>query len=140
MVPNGIATVVVARPAVSVPSGNEGDCSRRGLSRAGFKLRWGGTGRVARVKRPPVDAWNVFAYVIRNPRDAGIPVPQRGMDRGLVVSTAAILGDRFLQAFFGIDAARFLALLTWMQLKRMAYEPLWQDTHPQLALGAGRRG
>lgn len=138
--PNGIATVVVARPAVSVPSGNEGDSSRRGLSRAGFKPGRDGAGLVARVKRTAVDAWNVFGDVNRNPRDVGIPVAQRGMDRGLVVSTAAILGDRFLQTFFGIDAARFLALLTWMQLKRMAYEPLWQDPHPQLALGAGRRG
>lgn len=46
--------------------------------------------------RSRVDAWNVFGQVIRNPRDVGIPVPQRGFDRGLTVSTEAILGDRFL--------------------------------------------
>ena len=73
----------------------------------------------------------------RNPRAAGIPVPQRGFDRGLLVSTEAILTDRFLKRFFGTDPDRFLAVLQRMKLERVPYKSLWRDPHPQLALPLG---
>ena len=88
----------------------------------------------SQVMRSTVDAWNVFVYVIRNPRDAGIPVPQRGLDRGLAVCIQTILTQRFLQKLFGTDADRLWELLTRMKRERAPYEPPGRDPHPQLAL------
>ena len=91
----------------------------------------------SRVMRTTIDTWNVFGYVVRNPRAAGLPVPYRGFDGGLLIATQAILNDRFLKRFFGTDPDRFLAVLTRMKLEPVPYQSLWRDPHPQLALPLG---
>lgn len=86
----------------------------------------------SRVARSAADAWNVVNYLVRNPRDAGMPISAAAWDRGLRVRIDHLIGDGFLRRIFGRRVRAMTDLLWQMRHTRLRYASLWQD--PQLTL------